>query len=217
MHQIIRTLISTGLLSLPITSYAQTITLTYQGAPMSGTSEQIVSYPGIPPTYTPITGAFTGSITLDGTVSGDDLGLVSYSFSGPINSYGGAPNIAPVFGTTSWLLGPGGISLVTSNGQLTGATFNASGSIGDLGSYGSNIGSGGDSDMYYFYNPGSAITTLAAAGSNVAGTWTVSPSEAPEIDPASTVGGLTLLLGGLAVARGRRLHPCNQSDLGLTQ
>lgn len=30
---------------------------------------------------------------------------------------------------------------------------------------------------------------------------------APEIDPASAFGGLTLLLGGLAVLRGRRLPP----------
>jgi hypothetical protein len=32
----------------------------------------------------------------------------------------------------------------------------------------------------------------------------VKPVAAPEIDPASAMGGLTLLLGGLAVLRGRR-------------
>ena len=31
------------------------------------------------------------------------------------------------------------------------------------------------------------------------------PAAAPEIDPASALSGLTLLLGGLAVVRGRRL------------
>jgi hypothetical protein len=31
-----------------------------------------------------------------------------------------------------------------------------------------------------------------------------SPTRAPEIDPASTLAGLTLALGGLAVLRGRR-------------
>jgi len=47
---------------------------------------------------------------------------------------------------------------------------------------------------------------LASAG--VAGAAVLVPSivpvRAPEIDPASAMGGLTLLLGALAIARGRR-------------
>ena len=38
------------------------------------------------------------------------------------------------------------------------------------------------------------------------GVWTTSTAAAPEIDPASAASGLTLLLGGLAVLRGRRKH-----------
>jgi hypothetical protein len=34
--------------------------------------------------------------------------------------------------------------------------------------------------------------------------WHQSPVAAPEIDPASALSGLTLLVGGLAVVRGRR-------------
>jgi len=35
-------------------------------------------------------------------------------------------------------------------------------------------------------------------------TWWHQPTSAPEIDPASAVSGLSLLIGGLAVIRGRR-------------
>jgi hypothetical protein len=35
-------------------------------------------------------------------------------------------------------------------------------------------------------------------------TWWHDPVSAPEIDPASAISGLSLLIGGLAVVRGRR-------------
>ncbi len=55
--------------------------------------------------------------------------------------------------------------------------------------------------MYRFI--GAAVLFLATAG--IAAAYTpVTPVAAPEIDPASAVSGLTLLLGGLAVYRGRR-------------
>jgi hypothetical protein len=54
---------------------------------------------------------------------------------------------------------------------------------------------------------GAVVLFLATAG--VAGAThivgpTAIPLPAPEIDPASALSGLTLLLGGLAVVRGRR-------------
>jgi hypothetical protein len=49
---------------------------------------------------------------------------------------------------------------------------------------------------------GAAALFLATAG--VAGAYVIVPVSAPEIDPASAVSGLTMLLGGLAVFRGRR-------------
>jgi hypothetical protein len=42
------------------------------------------------------------------------------------------------------------------------------------------------------------------ASSALPGVWKASVTSAPEIDPALAAGGLTLLLGGLAVLRGRR-------------
>jgi hypothetical protein len=49
--------------------------------------------------------------------------------------------------------------------------------------------------------PGDCFT--ATSTSTAPGTWT-STAQAPEISPASAASGLTLLLGGLAVIRGRR-------------
>jgi hypothetical protein len=58
------------------------------------------------------------------------------------------------------------------------------------------------------------VLLLVAAGSAVAGgqdfhqfdwpNWWWHPFEAPEIDPASAIAGLTMLAGALAVIRGRR-------------
>jgi hypothetical protein len=48
---------------------------------------------------------------------------------------------------------------------------------------------------------------LEKGGSTLSGTGDLSLGRAPEIDPASAASGLTLLLGGLAVLRGRRRVP----------
>jgi hypothetical protein len=45
------------------------------------------------------------------------------------------------------------------------------------------------------------VMTSGVAGAVIA---TAVPLRAPEIDPASALSGLTLLLGGLAILRGRR-------------
>jgi hypothetical protein len=52
---------------------------------------------------------------------------------------------------------------------------------------------------------GATINPCTLEVSNkTAGGWLVTTTQAPEIDPASAASGLTLLLGGLAVLRGRR-------------
>jgi hypothetical protein len=69
----------------------------------------------------------------------------------------------------------------------------------------------GDSISYTFANNEGGCDTNTGAtinpctlhvGNPTAGVWSV--TQAPEIDPASAGGGLALLLGGLAVMRGRR-------------
>ena len=59
----------------------------------------------------------------------------------------------------------------------------------------------GDTTDYVQVNPLLGFYTDAAIGTTP-GSW--SASSVPEIEPASAVGGLTLLFGGLAVLRGRR-------------
>jgi len=70
----------------------------------------------------------------------------------------------------------------------------------------------GDSFVYTARNlgcgtPGAVGDCFTATStSTAAGTWTAA-TQAPEIDPASAANGLTLLLVGLAVLRGRRRVP----------
>ena len=51
---------------------------------------------------------------------------------------------------------------------------------------------------------GTVLLSVAVIGVAQAVTGDPAPVGAPEIDPASAISGVTLLLGGLAVLRGRR-------------
>ena len=190
------------------------------------------SFPPTLPT-SPTIGAFTATLVVDGSLQANDLNLVSYSFSfigsnragtiapylpagpAPFTYFGGAPDFCG---------GSGCIDLTTSKGgRITGATIGINAAIynGSLDQIG--IGPGGDSLSYVWGADGSCenhVNTTPGGGGiymggtinpcrvNVsnkeAGEWHVSTTQVPEIDPASAGGGLTLLLGGLAVLRGRR-------------
>jgi hypothetical protein len=63
-----------------------------------------------------------------------------------------------------------------------------------------SLSSSGPGDNFYSNN--SQTESYSATGSG--GSWAVGAAAAPEIDPTSAYSGLTLLLGGLAVLRGRR-------------
>jgi hypothetical protein len=73
------------------------------------------------------------------------------------------------------------------------------------------IGNSGDSFSTGFSNPscgappGVPVSCYFVSENNAAaGDWKTTVAKAPEIDPASAAGGLTILLGGLAVLGGRR-------------
>lgn len=72
-------------------------------------------------------------------------------------------------------------------------------------------GKGADSAYASYFSPQYANPNeppgccFSSASINVPGSWTV--SRAPEIEPASAIGSLTLLLGALAVLRGGRRMP----------
>jgi hypothetical protein len=129
-------------------------------------------------------------------------------------------------GTTSCGLFRGGgtyscISLTTSGDSITGATINLQNSVAQTDNFDLSIGPSGDAFTYSqygiglggvnctngvsgmagtFVGPAGAYPCSMNIGSSTAGVWAL----APEIDPTSAAGGLTLLLGSLLVLRARR-------------
>jgi hypothetical protein len=114
----------------------------------------------------------------------------------------------------------GCVTLTTSGNTVTGATFNLRhdgyhesvpsfvitiGPNGDAfsdsysGVLNVNCGLNGDNSQGTFVGPASAFPCTMNVSNPTAGVWT-----APEIDPATATSGLALLLGGVAVLRGRR-------------
>jgi hypothetical protein len=107
--------------------------------------------------------------------------------------------------------GTGTIDLIKSNGAITGATMQLYFSGYHEPEISLSISP--DDHAYVSYldatnglctllGPDNPNPCTVSASSKSAGVWQV--TQAPEIDPASTASGLTLLLGGVAVLRGRR-------------
>jgi hypothetical protein len=115
------------------------------------------------------------------------------------------------------------IDITTSkHGRITGAVINISGSNYNSSADTISINSGGASIFNEYEQNGTCqnqlpygvpagtpytgptINPCILSGSTQHGGWKVTTARAPEIDPASATSGLTLLLGGLAVLRGRR-------------
>jgi hypothetical protein len=229
-------LLTVLLLIGPVAANAQTTTLEYQGNVMGGSSTYLPSgyttlYPSPPLPNLPFAGTFTASVMLSGSLSANDLELVSYgvSFSGSNGTsfaLGVDAGPAPVIPEGPPFCSAGGscIGLTTVNGAITGATIDfinnnslglesvaTIGPTGDSFSYSYTTTNGGCEDMFYgnptgpgFYYPGKTINPCTVNVSDTkAGDWTV--TRTPEIDSASAAGAFTLLLGGLAVLRGRRV------------
>lgn len=166
-----------GLLAIilvaPFAANAQITTLEYQGDVISGTSTYLpngttctqgpdgtcgsVTLP-----TSPFVGSFTASIVIEGTVSANNLTLVSDSFSfNGANFMGGSgtsfslalltglPFISS--GGTGFNSFGGSINLTTSNGTITGAVVDINGGAGGGGRSDNelyDIGPGGDSFIY---------------------------------------------------------------------
>jgi hypothetical protein len=219
-----------------IAANAQTTTLDYQGNVMNGTSAYLpagfATQTIMPPLPTlPVTGTLNVSIILSGSISANDLELVSYgaSFSGSngtsFSLYAGAgPYPIIQEGAPDFCNGTGScIDLTTAKGAITGATidlvdnpYNGSrseatiGPTGDSFSYLYATSNGTCQDMFLgittgpgYYYPGPTINPCTVQVSNTkAANWTI--TQTPEIDSTSAAGDLTLLLGILVVLRGRR-------------
>ena len=204
-------LVATALLAAPMAVDAQTETLDYTGSAFTSVSI-FGNNEGFPsPTQNP--GELVLSSPLGDNLHDFTVTPVSFSFNGDtmygaaldssINSFTGPADVASFRFSTD------------AHGMLTAWDIVVSSTIfrGDNpeSSAGVTINNAGDS----FFANSSSPSCLDPAGpppgcftieeSNaLPGAWKTSVTNAPEIDPASAAGGLTLLLAGLAVLRGRR-------------
>jgi hypothetical protein len=218
-------LLSVALMAAPIAASAQTETLVYQGNLFSSAGNTVFGTP--PPGFnTPFFVSTQDSIIAEITLSsplGQNLNNavvvppnVTIAVVGPditpieIANFTNDTNPASFPGYPSF-------TFSTINGAITGWSF--SGALIDIGQGGYHVSvsstSLGDSynantDGLAPRNGGSSGTpgTLSGASNSTPGTWSV----APEIDPASTGSGLTLLLGSLVVMRGRRAAHLRRSE-----
>lgn len=226
MNRKILGLLAVGTMIGSVAVRAQVTTLTLQ-EPFSG----LVGIEG-PPT-TAFTGELFASITLDGSIKANDLTLESSSFAVGGYTYVGDTKTsiwAPLTTGPGVSLGNGpgnyiDIQEAGNSGQIDGAFavingFKFTGLNGpvtvvseedmiSIGPYGASIW-----DEYLNGAPCGTVSagravdpcTLTGMSNSMSTTWTVSTTRTPEIDPGSAASGLTLLLGGLAVLRGRRTH-----------
>jgi hypothetical protein len=189
-------LLTTGVLAGPLAANAQVTTLDYLGSANGITFTYDGS--GGNPTSSPYFGTFTAEVVVDGSVAANDLTIASYNVSGPVGISGTSLGNQ---GGLIWLLGPGEMSLTTSNGAITGATFQYRISPGNgAGDASFSITPNGDSFAVGQFFPGTGRGTQTYGGGP--GVWTA--TTAPEMDPASSATGLTLLFGSIVVLRARR-------------
>jgi hypothetical protein len=225
-------LIALGLTAASMVAHSQVTTLDFQSSSvLTGTSSYLPLYdttsdPNAALPTSPFSGNLSLSIQLTGSFAQKDLYVTS--FQGDIGGAGLYVGPGPLswMGTPTVCGPPGCIDFITSNGAILGATLDVFGNEYHNSYDHITIGANGDSVSYSFAdtnggclshlstigantyaNTGPAINPCSVDASNrTAGTWTVTGAlAAPEIDPAFAASGLTLLFGGIAVLRGRRV------------
>jgi hypothetical protein len=203
MNNKILGLLAVGLMVGPITANSQSTTYTYQGDALP-----VFLY------FDPPAGAtvFMPPSVEVGTLSG--IVTLSAPLGDNLNDFSVTPTrLQMVSGGFGELFGSVAFS-TNGNGAIDGWSMSLGGGPGGPGGWtetmtSSDIGGvGGDNAEI------AANCTVSASGQNFScgwtgsntkpGVWTSPAAQAPEIDPASAASGLTLLLGGVAVLRGRR-------------
>jgi hypothetical protein len=191
-------------LAAPVTTNAQVTTLDYQGSIFTNVSVSgNGSFPDVP-TLSSIVGDVVLSAPLGANLNDVTLVPTAFSFNAPLLN---SDLLAfPCCGNTS------SFAFTTNNVRaITGWNIDLSFTFVGTNSPSGNsivLGTSGDSYTGFGSTPSGCAPTggcsLFIQESNTTpGVWSVA-QKAPEIDPASAASGLTLLLGGLAVMRGRR-------------
>jgi hypothetical protein len=208
MNRRILGLLALGLMAVPLAATAQIETLNYQSTQINGYSQYDNAFGLV--TYSPVSSAgIVGTVVLGGPLIANGTEAVvpiSWSFTSPIgfpldssffdSEKGGAvESVLFSFTTSNRTITNWNIDL--SFGPIEGSNTTAVTTFASSGNY----ANGQDLFSSNLYSPeGSVIQQASSAGP---GTWNAIV-QAPEIDPAAAASGLTLLLGGTTIMRGRR-------------
>jgi hypothetical protein len=212
MNHKILGLLTVALLAGPMVANAQTETLDYTGSPFTSLSITGNSSTGLANAIPENVGELVLSSPLGDNLNNVAVTPVSYSFDSSTrfgSHYLNSGNPQSPGNSASFLFS------TDATGMLTGWNISVIG--GDFGGTNSptwatvTISNAGDSFTTGLSTPsceappGVPISCFSVSESNSApGSWDATIARAPEIDPASAASGLTLLLGGVAVLRGRR-------------
>lgn len=191
-------------MAAPFAANSQTTTLDYQGSVLTNVSSSgNGSFPDVP-TLSSLVGDVVLGSPLGANLNNASVIPTAFSFNAPlINSELFSPGYT---GSSA------SFEFSTNNaGKITGWSVDLSFTyLGTNSPSGNSIvlGLGGDSYTGFGSTPDGCgppggCSLLVQESSATPGVWSV-PQKAPEIDPATAAGGLTLLLGGLAVLRGGR-------------
>jgi hypothetical protein len=203
-------LLAVGSMVGPITANAQSTTYTYQGDALD-----VILNINPPAGWTTFNappnvevGTLSGFVTLSAPL-GDNL-----------NDSSVTPTRIQMFSGVTGQLFMGTVAFSTNgNRAVDGWSMSLAGMVGGPGGWTETMtssdiagGVGGDyaeisTNCTAYFSSGKPPQNFScgSTGSNTTpGVWTGPPTRAPEIDPASAAGGLSLLLGGVAVLRGRR-------------
>jgi hypothetical protein len=191
-------------LAAPVATNAQVTTLDYQGSIFTSVSVSgNGSFPDVP-TLSSVVGDVVLSAPLGANLSDVTLVPTAFSFNAPLLNSG--LFTFPCCGNIS------SFAFTTNNmGAITGWNIDLSFTfVGTNSPSGNSIVLGTSGDSYTGFGstpsgcaPSGGCSLFIQENTTTAGVWSVA-QKAPEIDPASAASGMTLLLGGLAVMRGRR-------------
>jgi hypothetical protein len=190
-----------ALLAGPMVANAQVTTLDYQGSIFTNVSVSgNGSFPDVP-TLSSVVGDVVLSAPLAANLNDVTLVPTAFSFNAPLlDSY---------FFTVSCCGKTDSFAFTTNNmGAITGWNVDLSFTfVGTNSPSGNSVVLGTSGDSYAGFGstpsgcgPTGGCSLFIQESNTTPGVWSV----APEIDPASAASGLTLLLGDLAVLRGRR-------------
>jgi hypothetical protein len=192
-----------ALLAGPMVANAQVTTLDYQGSIFTNMSVSgNGSFPDVP-TLSSVVGDVVLSAPLGANLNDVTLVPTAFSFNAPLlNS--DLFTVICCGNTDSFAF------TTNSMGAITGWNVDLSFTFVGTNSPSGNsvvLGTSGDSYVGFGSTPfgcgQNGCSLLIQESNTTPGVWSVA-QKAPEIDPASAASGLTLLLGGLAVIRGRR-------------